>query len=132
MILNRRGVIASRFGESNTPLQQVKGAGLSARGKTTQGLPAPVRNVQVAVSRAGASRTLRVTFTQAPNDPYFVKAEVYTRNGLGNAVLVASGTSPITFTVQKSQTPLVVFVVSAGNWGTAPLSFADSKVVSIA
>jgi hypothetical protein len=133
MILTRRSsVVISRVEPSNTPIQQIKAAGQSDRGETTQGLPLPVSNVSVVVSKQGNSRTLRVSFTENPSDPYFTGAQVYIKQGTGTPTLLASGSSPIIVTVPKSISPGIVTVVSNGNWGSLPLARCSGKAVSLA
>lgn len=133
MIIGRRsGIIDSRFERSNAPIQQIKAAGITARGVSTQGLPQIVRNVSISVARSGANRTLRISFTQNPSDHYFGYAQAYIKQGNGALTLLASGTSPIVVTLQKSNTPAIVTVVSAGNWGTTKLSASPGRAVSLA
>lgn len=135
MILARRStsLVGSHISPGDAPLQQVKGAGLSARGQQTQGLPKQVSGVQVAIAKSGTTRTLRVTFRQVPNDPYFIHAHVYVRySNNANPVHVASGTSPVTVPLTKTTAPVTIFVVSAGNWGATTLATADGKAVSLA
>ena len=133
MMLNKRqSVVQSRVTAENAPIQQIKAAGLTSRGATTQGLPQPVSNVTTSVSKSGTSRTIRVSFTQNPSDPYFTVGQLYIRQGTLTPTLLASGTSPIVVTLPKSNMPVVVTVVSSGNWGSTPLSRSPGKVVSIA
>jgi len=125
------GVVTSRVSTSNTPIQQIKAAGLTSRGATTQGLPQPVSNVSIAIVKSGASRTLRVSFTQNPSDPYFTNAQVYIKQGSGTPTLLASGTSPIIVTLPQSNASAIVTVVSNGNWGSTPLETSPGTVVSL-
>lgn len=128
-----RSIVGSRIDPGNTPLQQVKGAGVAARGQDTQGLPLPVRSVSVAVAKSGTNRTLRVTFQQNPSDPYYITSKVYVRYASGgNPVHVASGTSPVNVTLQSTKVPATVFVVSSGNWGDHPLHLAPGRAVNLA
>lgn len=133
MILkNNKGVLSSRISVENAPIQQIKAAGLTARAANTQGVPQVVSNVSISISKSGANRSMRVSFIQNPNDPYFDKAHLYIQQGNNNPTLVASGTSPIVATLPKSNAPVTVHVVSSGNWGTTPLSTSPSKAVSLA
>lgn len=133
MILNtRKSVVQSRVGPENAPIQQIKAAGVTSRGANTQGLPQPVSNVSAAIIKSGNSRTVRVSFTQNPNDPYFTTAQLYIKQGNGTPTLLASGTSPIVVTLPKSNTPAIVTVVSSGNWGSMAREASPGKVVSLA
>jgi hypothetical protein len=133
MILNRQSsVVQSRVATSNSPIQQIKVAGLTSRTTNTQGLPQPVSNVSVAVIKSGANRTLRISFTENPSDPYFTSAQLYITQGNGNPTLLASGTSPIVVTLPANKTPAIVTVVSNGNWGSTPLDQSPGKAVSLA
>jgi hypothetical protein len=133
MILNRASsIVTSRVGPSNAPIQQIKAAGLTDRGATTQGLPLVVSNVSIAVSKSGSNRTLRVSFTQNPGDPYFVNAQAYIKQGNGTPTLLASGISPIVVTIPKNSGPAIVTVVSNGNWGSTPLETSPGTAVSLA
>ena len=132
MNLNRpTGVITSRVSTSNTPIQQIKAAGQTDRGQTTQGLPLPVSKVSVAIIKSGTNRTLRVSFTENPSDPYFTNAQVYIKQGSGTPTLLASGRSPIVVTLPKSTVSAIVTVVSNGNWGSTPLETSPGTVVSL-
>lgn len=133
MILNRpTGVVQSRISPTNSAIQQIKAAGLTSRGATTQGLPQAVRNISVTVAKSVNSRKISVAFTQNPADHYFSTAHVYIQQGTTQPTLVASGVSPVTITLPKSSIPARVFVVSAGNWGTTPLSASPGRAVSLA
>lgn len=126
-------VVNARVASGNTPIQQIKAAGITSRGAATQGVPQPVSNVSVVVGKASAaSRTLRVSFTQNPSDPYFVNAQLYIKQGNGTPTLLASGISPIVVTVPASLAPTLVTVVSNGNWGTTPFNSSPGKAVSLA
>lgn len=133
MILNKTSsIVQARIGIANTPLQQVKAAGVTSRGQTTQGLPQIVSNVSVAVTKNDTNRTLRVSFTQNPNDPYFTSAQLYIQQGNGSPALLASGISPIVVTLPQNNMPAIVTVVSNGNWGSTPFASSPGKVVSLA
>lgn len=133
MILGKNtGVITSRVSPLNSPIQQIKAAGVTTRGQTTQGLPLAVSNVAVAIVRSGSSRTLRVSFTHNSQDPYFVNAQLYLSQGAFTPTLLASGQSPIVVTVPRSDIPAVLTVVSNGNWGSTPLDQSPGAAVSLA
>lgn len=133
MILNtRRSVVQSRVSPDNAPIQQIRSAGITSRGQTTQGLPLPVRNISVAITKTGTSRTVRVSFTQNPSDPYFTVAQLYVRQGTLTPTLLASGASPIVVTLQRSIAPTIITVVSNGNWGSTPLADSPGAVISLA
>jgi hypothetical protein len=133
MILNRiSSVVQARVGTANSPIQQIKAAGLTSRGATTQGLPQPVSNLSVSISKSGSSRLLRISFTQNPGDPYFVNAQAYIKQGIGTPTLLASGASPIIVTLPQSDSPAIVTVVSNGNWGSTPLETSPGMAVSLA
>jgi hypothetical protein len=132
LILNQRtSIIQSRIGQQNASIQQIKTAGVTSRTTNSQGLPKIVSNVSVSITKSGTSRTLRVSFTQNPNDPYFTNGQLYIKQGTGNPTLLASGTSPIIVTLPKSVAPAVVTVVSSGNWGSTPVSRSPGKAVSL-
>lgn len=135
MILNRPSVVQSRVSTANTPIQQIKSAGLTSRGRTTQGLPQVVSNISVSVSKSGDnndSRTLRVSFTENTNDPYFTGVNLYMKQGNGNPTLIATGTSPIIVTIPKSNSPAIITLASNGNWGTTHILTSPGKAVSLA
>lgn len=129
-----RGFIGSRINTLNAPIQQIKAAGQNLRGQTTQGLPDPVTDVTVSVTKVDATtRTLRVSFKHNPNDKYFTDADLYLQlHGNNNATLIAMGTSPIIVNVQRSDGPAIVTVVSSGNWGVTPLADSPGIAVSLA
>ncbi len=134
MILNtRKSVVQSRVSPENAPIQQIKAAGQTDRGQTTQGLPQPVSNVSVAIVKSGNNRIVRVSFTQNPADPYFVNAELHVSQGVTlTPTIMASGTSPIVITLPKSKTPAKLTVVTSGNWGSMARIASPGKVVSLA
>lgn len=133
MILNtRKSVVQARVSLENAPIQQIKAAGVTSRGETTQGLPLPVSKVSVAIVKGSTTRTLRVSFVQNPADPYFVTAQLYIRQGTLTPTLLASGESPIVVTVPQSIAPTVITIVSTGNWGSLPLEDSPGTVVSLA
>lgn len=120
---------------AQTQIAQIKGAGITNAGSTTtQGVPKPVSNVQVKKSIVNATTAkLTISFTQAPNDPYFVSAECYLRLGNSNPVSLGKGSaSPLSFNVTRTSTPATIFVVSSGNWGSTPLATAPVKSVNLA
>lgn len=131
IINNRTSVVQSRVGPENAPIQQIKAAGITSRGATTQGLPQQVRNVSAVVVKSGTNRTIRVSFTENPSDPYFNTAQLYVQQGSDNPTLVASGTSPITATLPSTKSPVIFRVVSSGNWGSTPLETSPGSVVSL-
>ncbi|HEV8492655.1 MAG TPA: hypothetical protein VGR76_10295 [Candidatus Angelobacter sp.] len=133
MILNtRKSVVQSRVSPENAPIQQIKAAGVTSRGQTTQGLPLPVSKVSAAIIKSGTNRIVRVSFVQNPADPYFVTAQLYMKQGTLTPTLLASGASPIIVTLPKSIAPTVITVVSSGNWGSTPLEDSPGTVVSLA
>lgn len=133
MILGQSmGVVSSRVGQANAPIQQIKSAGLTARGASTQGLPQAVNNLSVSVAKSGAMRTMRVSFIQNPSDPYFSTAHVYVQQGTAQPTLVASGISPVSVSLPQTNAPAKVTVVSSGNWGATPLASSPGKAVSLA
>lgn len=133
MILNRASsVVRARIGLYDAPIQQIKAAGVTGRGSTTQGLPIPVTNLSVSVAKSGSNRLVRVSFTQNPNDPYFTAADLYVKQGSNNATLVAMGSSPILVTLPASPVPTTLIVASSGNWGTLPLAQSPGIAVSLA
>lgn len=122
----------SRVESQSASIQQIKTAGVTSRSANTQGLPKIVSNVSISISRTGTNRTLRISFTQNPADPYFKTAQAYIKQGNGTPTLLASGTSPIVITLPSSNTPAIVTVVSAGNWGTTSLAASPGRAVSLA
>lgn len=132
MILAKRtGIIGSRVSDGNTPIQQIKVAGLTGRNNNSQGLPKPVSNVTVSVQRNGTARVLRISFTHPTNDPYFTTGQAYIQQGTDTPTLLASGSSPITVNLTKSSVPVIITVVSAGNWGATDLKHSPARSVSL-
>jgi hypothetical protein len=122
-----------------TQIQQFKGASqpsaLSPVGLnqvTSANMPKPVQIVKATVTKSGTQRIVMVSFLRSP-DPFFQKVNVYLRQGTQQPILVtASPTSPITFTLPKTNAVSVISVQTEGNWGPIPLSQSPTRAISLA
>ncbi len=123
-------------------IQQLKAAGVTGglpsanpqtKSPNTQGLPQVVTGLSVSKRNVSASQvSLTVSFAHNPGDPYFSTARVYIKYGSAAPILVSEGSkSPIQFTVPRISTPSTVIVVSAGNWGSTPISSSPARSIRL-
>lgn len=129
---SRVGVVTSRISPLAAPVSQIKSAGVTSRSQNTQGLPQTVTGLSISLAKAGANRTLRISFTPNSADPYFNIGQAYIKQGNGTPTLLASGNSPIIVTLPKNAAPAIVTLVSSGNWGATPFHASPGKAVSLA
>ena len=127
---------------SLTQIQQLKAAGITGglpsanpqtKSPSTQGLPQVVKNLSVSKKNISATQVqLTVSFGHNPGDPYFSTARVYIKYGSAAPILVSEGSqSPIQFTIPRVSTPSTVIVVSAGNWGSTPVSSSPARSIRL-
>lgn len=97
--------------------------------------PQHVQNVQVQVQRASDITTkVTVTYQRNPQDYLFVDTRVFVSGYKGNPspTQVASGISPVSFSLENTGEPVAVTVQSSGNLGQAPLSTAPTATLQLA
>lgn len=100
----------------------------------TANLPAHVTSVQaVAVKANDSTSKVTVSFSRNPNDYFFVDARVFVSGYKGNPAptQVASGQSPVSFSLENTGEPVNVTVQSSGNLGQAPLSTAPNTTLQL-
>lgn len=125
-------------------LQQLKTTGSQARPSNaspnpvaSQGsLTAPqhVQSVQAQVQKTSdVSSKVTVTFKRNPQDYLFVDTRVFVSGYKANPapVQVASGQSPVSFSLENTGEPVTVTVQSSGNLGQAPLSTAPTTTLQL-
>lgn len=123
-------------------IAQLKAAGVSSnppsanpqtKSPNTQGLPKVVTNLAVLKQNVSASQVqVTVSFGHDPGDYYFSTAKIYIKYGTAAPVFVSEGSkSPIQFTVTRTSAPSTVIVVSAGNWGSTPISSSPARSISL-
>src|SRR6185312_11793666 len=96
--------------------------------------PSHVQNVQAQIKKASDITTkVTVTFQRNPQDYAFVDARVFVSGYKGNSqpVQVASGQSPVSFSLENTGEPVAVTVQASGNLGQAPLSTAPSTTLQL-
>jgi hypothetical protein len=132
--------------EQSIQIQQLKSIGnqprlgrlspnvISATNAPAIALPQHVQNVQVRVTKLNdVSSRVSVTFKRNPNDYYFSQALVHVSGYQNNPapVQVASGQSPISFTLENTGEPVAVHVQASGNLGPAPLETAPTATLQL-
>ena len=126
-----------------TQIAQLKAAGITGasasantqiKSPSTQGLPKAVSNVNITkMNSSNTQAKVTVSFTHNPGDPYFTSAQVYATVGNASPVLVSGGnSSPVVFTMNRTNAPVTITVVSQGNWGSTAIENSPSKSVSLA
>jgi hypothetical protein len=131
--LNQIQLVKSAAGQprpanlSPNVIQSVGPAGLNT--------PGHVQSVKTIVQRTSdISSKVTVQFKRNPQDYFFVDAKVYVVGYKGNPqpVQVASGQSPISFSLENTGEPVSVVVQASGNQGPAPLNSAPNATLQLA
>lgn len=96
--------------------------------------PNHVQNVQVQVKKTSdVSSKVTVTYQRNPQDYLFIDTRVFVSGYKGNPapVQVASGVSPVSFSLENTGEPVAVTVQASGNLGQAPLSTAPATTLQL-
>ena len=126
--------------QTNVLIQQIKAASQPSRvtvGPVSQvqsaNMPQPVAVTSVIKLRLNSTtRQLLVSFVRDPADTYFQKVNVHLRQGNGQIVQIASGTtSPIRVNVPSSVMPSTVFLQTEGSWGANPIENSPARALSL-
>lgn len=130
--------------DSRNSLQTLKSTGAQARPSNaapnpnaSQGSSVTPQHVQSVAARvektSDVSSKVTVTFQRNPNDYFFVDARVFVSGYKGNPapVQVASGQSPISFSLENTGEPMTVTVQASGSLGQAALSTAPTTTLKV-
>jgi hypothetical protein len=100
----------------------------------SQILPAHVSEVRAITTRTSdLSSKVVVTFSRDPNDAAYVNARIFVSGYKGNPspVQIASGESPVSFSLDNTGEPVTATVQASGNLGQAPLSTAPTTTLQL-
>jgi hypothetical protein len=87
----------------------------------------------ITVKASDISSKVTVTFSRNPADFAFVETRVYVSGYKGNPspVQVASGQSPVSFSLENTGEPVTVTVQASGSSGDAPISTAPTTTLQL-
>lgn len=130
--------------DARNQLQQLKVTGSQVRPSNAAPNPVPsagsltspqhVQNVQVKTQKTSdITSKVTVTYQRNPQDYQFVDTRVFVSGYKGNPapVQVASGVSPVSFSLENTGEPVAVTVQSSGNLGQAPISTAPTATLQL-
>jgi hypothetical protein len=130
--------------DSRNSLQQLKSTGAQARPSNSapnpdvsQGSAVVPQHVQSVAARiektSDISSKITVSFQRLPQDYFFVDARCFVSGYKGNPapVQVASGQSPLSFSLENTGEAMTVTVQASGSLGQAPLATAPTTTLQV-
>lgn len=94
--------------------------------------PQPVSIVSVTSRTIGTNKQVTIGFTNDPSDPFFQKVNVHLRQGIGQPVIIGSGTkSPVTVMIPRGKVPGVLLLQAEGNWGPHPIQNSPVRAINL-